>query len=275
MTTQAQANNPTASLRNYLLSPAVTRELARVLPANLPPERLVRQALTLAHANPDLLKCSPMSVLAGIVRAAELQLELSGVLGHAYLVPRWNGKAKCHEATFQVGYRGFVSLAFRSGKVRALPMRVVYASDEFDVRYGTDPTLFHQPARGKRGEPVAYYALAQLASGGFDFELLFHDEAVLHRQKYGPKGNSPWETNFEDMALKTCARRLAKRLPLSVESYQAALLDEAGEAGVPVHGALPMSGDAGEHLAGLLDGADLPEPPALPAEPAGPGEAEG
>lgn len=232
--------NPTADLRAFLVRPAVHKEIGRIAPKAMAPERLTRQLLTLAQANGELLKCSHMSMLAGLIRAAELNLELSGVLGHCYLVPRWNGKKRCLEATFQIGYRGFVALAFRSGQVKSFTLRTVHAEDEFHVQLGSNQRIHHMPKMcGIRGPAVAYYALVKLTTDGEDFEFMSVDEVIAHRMKYSPPKTrndggavqSPWDTNFDEMAMKTVARKLAKRIPLSVDCAEATLLDDAGEAG--------------------------------------------
>lgn len=267
-------------LRSFLAKPAVVSELAKVLPRNLPADRLIRQTLTLAQTNPQLLECSPISILAGMIRAAELNLELSGVLGHAYLVPRWNSKTRCKEATFQIGYRGFIALAFRSGQVQSFPMRVVHERDEFSVRLGSNQEILHKPYMdGERGNPIAYYALVKLAGGGEDFEIMTHAECVAHRLKYSPPStrrdgsviSSVWDSNFDEMALKTVARKLSKRLPLSVEVQAAVQLDDAGERGYDPPPELNARNAEMAARLGYSEGPVQPYPDPEPAAPSSDG----
>lgn len=257
-TTAVVQRNPAAELRAFLSAPNMLTELSKVLPANLKPERMIRQVLTLASKNPALLECSPVSVWAGLVQAAELGLEMSGVLGQAYLVPRWNSKKRCKEATFQIGYRGLSTLAYRSGMVLVLQTRIVYENDDFQVSYGSMPLINHHPYMGPDpGKPVAYYAVAKLKAGGEDFEVMSIEQVQAHRMKYSPPSDrqSTWDTNFDEMALKTPLRKLCKRLPLSADVIQAAVADEYGEVL-----ALPESVRVSqtETVSGLLD-AVLPE----------------
>jgi recombination protein RecT len=215
------------SLREFLEAPAVRGQIANALPKHLTPGRVLRQAMTLVQKTPALLECSQHSILAGIVQASEL--------GQAYLVPRWNGKIRAKEAVFQVGYRGLIDLAYRSGQVQSFSLRVVHAHEPFRVFLGSHSRIEHEPCLdGDPGAAVAYYAVVKLSGGGEDFEVMSRAQVEAHRAKYSPAtgGQSPWQTAFDEMALKTVARRLAKRLPLSVEFQEAAVQDEYHEAGV-------------------------------------------
>ncbi len=258
---------PAQELRKFLEGPTVMEKLSRVLPRGLTPGRMIQQALTLAARNPELLKCSQLSILLGMIQSGELGLELSGPLGHAYLVPRWSKQKKCMEATFQVGYRGLIELAFRSGKVSAFPLRVVYEHDYFAMEFGSNQQIKHRPDPGERGPAVGYYAVCQFRDGGVDFEYMSLAEMVAHRNKYAAAERGPWVTDFDQMALKTVARRLCKRLPLSVEVVTAANLDEYHEAGVD-HSETPMMTHSrtdaladrlDEMVAGVQHGDDSPQ----------------
>lgn len=215
-------------LRVVLGSRVILDQVRLALPAGLSPERMVRQAMTLVQKTPGLLECDHVSIIAGLIQAAELGLELSGPLGHAYLVPRYDKHARCKKAVFQVGYRGLANLAFRSGQVASMPVRTVYELDELEIQYGTANALFHRPAKGNRGNAVGYYALAVLKTGGHDFEYLTREEAEFHRQKYA-RDNPIWSSNFDEMASKTAVRKLCDRLPLCPEAQIAASLDRLGE----------------------------------------------
>src|SRR5215831_18203584 len=135
------------------------KQLAAALPRHLTPQQIVRQAMTLLRTTPKLCECSQFSVLSGIFKAAELGLALSGPLGQAYLVPRWNSKLRCTEATFQIGYKGILQLAYRSSKVKKIEMRTRRANDHFVLRLGTQSHIDHVPNLDNPGEPVGYYTV--------------------------------------------------------------------------------------------------------------------
>lgn len=158
------------------------------------------------------------------MQASQLGLEPDGVLGQAYLVPYRNRGQL--EAQFQVGYRGYISLAMRSGQVKSISAEVVYEGDKFDYSFGTDQYLKHRPALKGRGEPVGVYAIAALDGGGHVFRVLSVDDVEGVRACSRAKDDGPWVTHWNEMARKTAVRALAKYLPMSVELQRAAVEDE-------------------------------------------------
>lgn len=264
------------SLRSYLMRPEVVAAIERIVPPHLKADRAIREALTLCQLNPDLLSCTPASIYAGLVQASELGLELSGVLGQAYLVPRWNSRKRCREARFQPGYRGLIALAHRTGKVRYLTPRVVYAREAFAVQYGTNHSIFHAPILDgtDRGPAIAYYAVVGYRPSGEDFEVMTRAEVELHRDKFapaaaagGPGASFGWASNFDAMALKTVLKRLANRSPLSVEFQAAAAMPEGEdehESGTMPPPLLSRS----EEVAAILEGGEeVPVEPHVEREP--------
>lgn len=252
-------------IKDMLMHEQQLSRLQAILPPTIPAARLVEQTLSMCLKTPDLMECHPMSIWDGIKQAAELGLELSGPLGQAYLVPRWNSEFGCQMATFQVGYRGFANLAYRSSLVGCFRGVTVFENDEFEITLGTSPKIHHRPAKGERGKPIGYYAVVIYTNGGSDFEYMTHEEVLAHKAKY-VKGKAPaWTTAFEAMAQKTPMRRLAKRLPISTQLQEAASLDEYHEEGVYT-GSLPPPGlpepmeSRTEALAAALAGGSQPPP---------------
>ena len=147
-----------------------------------------------------------------------------GPLGHVYFVPFK------HEATFIVGYRGIVELAYRSGQLKDVAAVTVREGDAFEYRYGTRPFLDHTPAGPpEQRDAVAYYAVARLRSGGAPFKVLYPEEVEkVKAQSPGAKSDlSPWTTHYDAMARKTAIRRLAPLLPQSPGFAQALERDES------------------------------------------------
>jgi recombination protein RecT len=216
-----------------------TEKLGKVIGRNtgLTPARLVQQTLTMAYKTPDLLKCSPVSILLGVTQAAELGLELAGPLGQAWLIPRYDWKIKGLQASFQVGYKGYIQLAFRSQQIKRFTPRIVYAEDFFERAYGSDEKIVHvpPPAGAERGEPVHYYAMIEYLNGGKDFHDMSKSQVLAHRMRYSPppadrEDKSAWATSFDAMALKTCCGFIGRRSPIAVEFHRAASIDGEIEA---------------------------------------------
>lgn len=222
------------SLKSFLESPSVVSQIGKLVRHGLNANRLIRQALTLASDSPKLLNCSQVSIITGIVKAAELGLELSGPLGHAYLVPRYSKEAGGQVATFQVGWKGLVLLAMRTGRIASFPVRTVYAKDKFNITYGDKQSITHEPCyQGERGDSIGYYAIAIYRGGGSDFEYMSKEEVVEHKAKYG--GNGPgWSSAFDAMGQKTVVRRLCRRLSLCPEAQAQVMEEEYIEHGVPL-----------------------------------------
>jgi recombination protein RecT len=209
------------------------KEIALALPQHVTPERLLRIALSEVRRNPRLAQCSAPSLLGAIFTCAQLGLEPGGALGHCYLIPY---KDECQ---FQIGYKGMIELARRSGQIQSLSARSVYENDHFDYSYGLHEDLIHQPATGERGELTHAYAVAKLMDGGIQFEVMDRHELEAIRDgsqgyqtavKYNKK-DSPWISSFDEMCRKTVIRRMFKYLPVSIELVKAASLDERADRG--------------------------------------------
>lgn len=193
-------------------------QIEKALPKHISPDRMARVALTAYNSNSKLKECNPMSVLAAVLISAQLGLEVNTPLGQAYIIPY--GK----QAQFQIGYKGLLDLAYRSGEYQVIYAMEVYENDEFDFAYGLDPYLTHKPAREPKGEPVYYYAVYKTRNGGSNFRVWSREKIEKHAKKYSQavqKGwTSPWKTDFDAMAKKTVLKDLLKYAPLSIEMAQ-------------------------------------------------------
>lgn len=196
-------------------------EITKALPSVMTPERFTRIVLSALSTTPKLQECTPQSFLGAMMTAAQLGVEPNTPLGQAYLSPRWNGKKQTNECTFQLGYKGLIDLAYRSGQVSTIAAHTVYEKDEFTYELGLEPKLHHVPALRDRGNPIGFYALYKTKDGGFGFEVMGVEDARAHAQKFSEsvkKGySSPWDTNFEEMAKKTVLKKVLKYAPLKTE----------------------------------------------------------
>lgn len=199
---------------------AVTREIDQRLSiieassaAGIRPDRLKLVALTAFTRNPDLLKCTPVSLARAIVEAGQLGLEPTGLLGGAYLVPRGN------EATLLVGYKGLVNLAKRSGEVSRVEARIVREKDAFAYAYGLNARLEHQPYSGLEdpGKLTHAYAIIHYRDGSSQFEVMSVAEIEAIRARSASPQRGPWVSDYFEMAKKTVLRRALKLAPLSIE----------------------------------------------------------
>lgn len=213
------------TMQQYIKS--MEGEIAKALPSVLTPERFTRMVLSALSTNPKLGECTPNSFLGAMMQAAQMGMEPNTPLGQAYLLPYYNGKNKCYECQFQLGYKGLVDLAYRSGDVSIIQAHTVYENDEFVYELGLEPKLVHKPATKGRGNAIAYYAMFRTKDGGYGFEVMSREDAEAHARKYSKSYSfGPWQTNFDEMAKKTVVKRVLKFAPLKSEFARQVAADE-------------------------------------------------
>lgn len=228
----ARRDTPATRLNHYLT--ARSKNLAQYARNSIRPDTMIRLAVFEFANNEYLQRCTPESVYASLVTAAQLGLEPSGVRGEAYLVPF---KGRC---TLVPGWRGLIKLALRSKAVKAFYSHLVYEGDEFVVKLGTEPAIHHVPLlnSGTEGrEIIAAYAVALMENGAVDIEPMDRYELDKIRafaaSNRGGKDGPAYSQWADQMYRKAPVRRLAKRLPLGDDYFLAAKLDELHEAGKP------------------------------------------
>lgn len=227
------------SVMDIIQSEGFRKQMALALPKTLTAERMTRIVMTEIRKTPALMQCDQASLLGAVMQAAQLGLEPGGALGHCYLLPFGNGKSKTGQPNAQliIGYRGMLDLARRSGQIQSFSAFTVHEGDEFHYELGLRPDIKHIPsdAADRDSRPINYvYAVANLKDGGVQFEVMSRAaiEAVRMQSKAGKSG--PWVTHWEEMAKKTCLRRLFKYLPISIEAARAIQVDENTDRGISV-----------------------------------------
>ncbi|WP_203334335.1 recombinase RecT [Planococcus beigongshangi] len=213
--TQVQKKAPAPEQTLNALLKRMGPEIQRALPKHMDADRIARIALTAVRTTPKLLECDQTSFLAAIMQSAQLGVEPNTGLGQAYLIPY--GK----QVQFQLGYKGLIDLAVRSGQYKSIYAHEVYAEDEFEFTYGLTKDLVHKPASIPQGEPIGYYAVYHLQNGGYDFVYWTRERIDHHAHKFSQavqKGwTSPWKTNYDAMAKKTVLKEVLKYAPKSIE----------------------------------------------------------
>ncbi|MDD7543001.1 MAG: recombinase RecT [Peptoniphilaceae bacterium] len=201
---------------------AMGEQIRMALPENIQSERFQRVALTAFSGNPKLQKADPVSFIAAMMQSAQLGLEPNTPLGQAYLIPYGN------QIQFQIGYKGLIDLALRSGKYRSIYAHEVRENDEFSIAYGIEETIKHVPNMvGDRGEVTGYYAVYKLENGGYGMFYMTKKEVMEHARKFSKTfNNGPWKTDFDAMAKKTVLKQVLKYAPMSIELQQATSIDE-------------------------------------------------
>lgn len=224
--TTKKAKKP-ASIKDLIKS--YEGQFAKALPSVMTPERFARIATTAVTQNPDLAKCTPSSFMGALLQACQLGLEPNTPLGQAYLIPYNNGRAGNKECQFQIGYKGLIELAHRSGELKSIESHVVYNNDVFEFEYGLEPKLKHIPTqKADKGDIVWVYAVYHLVNGGYGFEVMSKADINAHRNKFSKAKNSPaWSNSWEEMAKKTVVKKALKYAPMKSDFQRAITSDEA------------------------------------------------
>lgn len=220
---QSVSKRTNKTMQDYVK--AMEGEIKKALPSVLTPERFTRMVLSAISTTPKLAECTPQSFLGAMMTAAQLGVEPNTALGQAYIIPFRNHGTM--EASFQLGYKGLIDLAYRSGEVSIIQAQVVYENDEFEYELGIDPKLKHIPATKDRGQAIAYYAMFKTKDGGYGFEVMSADDVTEHAKRYSKSyGNGPWQTNFDEMAKKTVLKKVLKYAPLKSDFVRGIAQDE-------------------------------------------------
>lgn len=222
---QVQEQGTQQTMKGLIVS--MEGQIKKALPSVITPERFTRMVLTALSTTPRLQECTPKSFLGAMMMAAQLGVEPNTPLGQAYLIPYKNhGVLECQ---FQIGFKGLIDLAYRSGEVTDISAHAVHENDVFEYELGLTPKLRHVPAMKERGEVVMYYAVFHTKSGGYGFEVMSRDDVIQHMNEFSKaagKGFSPWQTHFDEMAKKTVVKKVLKYAPLKTEFMRAIGTDE-------------------------------------------------
>lgn len=196
-------------------------QIEQAVPAHLTADRLIQMAANVVSKNPKLAECSAVSIIGAVMEASVLGFKPSNALGQCYFVP-YGGHVQ-----FQIGYKGYIDLARRSGEIKHLFGYGVYQGDEFSYELGLNPTIKHVPS-SNRGEMTHVYAVAHYKSGGYNFVVLDRNQIENLRlrnrmQRATPSG--AWATDYEAMAIAKAIKQLSKFMPVSDEFERATYSD--------------------------------------------------
>lgn len=182
----------------------------------------VSSIISVANNNKLLQSCEPQSIMNAAVVAATLDLQINPSLGFAYIVPY--GKV----ATFQIGYKGIINLALRTGQYQKIEVNEVYEGEIKKVNRFTGEYEF-----GERTSDtvVGYMAYFKLVNGFEKFLYMTKEECEAHGKKYSQtykRGTGLWLTEFDSMSKKSCIKMLLSKFGiLSVEMQRAQTFDSA------------------------------------------------
>lgn len=214
--------NPRLSLTAYLTKDAVKDQISKVV-GGKDGQRFISAIVSATTTNPALQECSNQSILSAALLGESLKLSPSPQLGHYYLVP-YDNKNEGKQAQFQLGYKGYIQLAIRSGQYKKLN---VMAVKEGELEY-FDPlnedikiNLMVEKWDEREALPtVGYYAFFELTNGFRKAIYWSKAQMEAHAKKYSPGYKKDvergwnytfWSKDFDGMAYKTMLRQLISK----------------------------------------------------------------
>lgn len=215
-----QSNGKAVTVGEIVKKPTMVQRFSDVLGGQDKANQFLASLTSAVNGSNNLQKCNPMQVIGCAMIAASLNLDINPNLGFASIVPYKDGKTQKYIPQFQMGWKGFVQLAMRTGQYKTMNVTEVY-EDEFD---GYDPfkgeLVYHKVANGDRSNGrtdkiVGYCFYFELVTGFSKMTYMSREDAINHAKrfskayqsdlKYGTT-SSPWSTLFDAMAEKTIVK---------------------------------------------------------------------
>ncbi|HIV89599.1 MAG: recombinase RecT [Oscillospiraceae bacterium] len=234
----------------FLSGDAVKRKINTIIGGK--DGQLFITAITSAvSTNPALAECDNSTILSAALLGASLKLSPSPQLGQYYIVPYNDKKRGCKVAQFQLGYKGYIQLAIRSGQYKKLNVLPIKQGElvHFDpLNEEIEVNLIDDEFARENAPTAGYYAMFEYTNGFKKGMYWSREKMMAHADKYSPafsaesyqklldgeipekdmwKYSSFWYRNFDDMACKTMLRQLISRWGvMSIEMQQALSIDE-------------------------------------------------
>lgn len=232
------------TILDYLDNPKVKDGLGAVAGKFLTADRILRLCVNAVHKTPALLKCDPKTVLGAMMTSAALGLEPNTVQQQAFLIPYkkrvkvgddWMDAFDCQ---FQIGARGFVTLAYRSPLIKSITAEAIHERDHWKHLEGTHALLEYSKALRDRGPLLGAFSYVRLQSGietacvlpleelhkirarSETYAKLVRDVKEASSPKDTAKAqekldSTPWVMWEDDMAAKSALKKHAKQLPIA------------------------------------------------------------
>ena len=213
---KAKANQK-LGFTSYLTQDAVKEQINKVV-GGKNGTRFIASIVSAVNTNPALSECTNQSILSGALLGESLNLSPSPQLGQYYLVP-FNDKTKGKVAQFQLGYKGYIQLAIRSGQYKKLNVIAIKEGEliNYDpLNEEIEVKLIDDEEAREQAETIGYYAMFEYTNGFKKAMYWSKKKMEAHALKYSKgyqakKGYTFWEKDFDGMAYKTMLRQLISK----------------------------------------------------------------
>lgn len=219
----ATKNSPMVRLRTVLNADTIQAQFKNALKENA--GAFLASIIDLYGSDKYLQECKPDQVVMECLKAATLKLPINKQLGFAWIVPY--KKQGVAIPQFQLGWKGLVQLAMRTGQYKYLNSGVIYEGIKINRNILTGEITFTgEPTSDK---PQGYFAYMELVNGFSKTVYMTHDEVLKHAKRYSKsfdKSSSAWQSNFDEMAIKTVIRRMLSKYGIMSTDMATALTAE-------------------------------------------------
>lgn len=214
-------NIPAQTVKSLLSQANVKSKFEEILQSRA--NAFTANLAVMVNNNAALSKCDPMTVISAAVVAASLDLPIDPNLGFAHIVPYGE------KAQFQIGFKGFIQLAMRSGQYSRIGVTEIYEGQLLDENPLTGEYTFDFKA--KKSETIIGWAAYFKTVNGFEKTLYWPVEKIkkhgLRFSQTYKKGFGLWKDDFDAMASKTVLKALLSKWGiLSTEMQNAVKFDQ-------------------------------------------------
>lgn len=226
---QLAKSNQRLGISAYLTNDAVKTQINNVI-GGKDGQRFISSIVSAVNNNPALQECTNQSILSGALLGESLKLSPSPQLGQYYLVP-FNDKERGKVAQFQLGYKGYIQLAIRSGQYKKLNVLAIKEGEliKYDpLEEEIEVNLIEDEEEREKAKTIGYYAMFEYTNG-FKKSLYWSKAKMeAHALKYSKgyqakKGYTFWEKDFDGMAYKTMLRQLISKWGVMSTEFQTAI----------------------------------------------------
>lgn len=218
----------------FMSNDAVKKKINSII-GGIKGQQFITSIVSAVQNNPTLKECTNTSIFSAALVGASLNLNPSSQLGQFYMVPFNNTKKKCKEAQFQLGYKGYIQLAIRSGYYKKINVLAIKEGElvKYDpLNEEIEVNLIEDEIAREEAKTVGYYAMFEYTNG-FRKTLYWSKSKMLkHADKYSNafsingmeklesgkvaqddlwKYSSFWYKDFDGMAYKTMLRQLISK----------------------------------------------------------------
>lgn len=202
-------------------------------------QRFITAIISAVNTNPELAVCDKNSIVSAALLGESLKLSPSPQLGQYYMVPYNDTKRGCKVAQFQLGYKGYVQLAIRSGYYKKINVLAIKEGElvKFDpLEEEIEVNLIDDEQEREQAETIGYYAMFEYHNGFRKAIYWSRAKMEAHANQYSKgykarKGYTFWEKDFDGMAYKTMLRQLISKWGIMSIELQNAIEKDAAVIG--------------------------------------------